>query len=364
MKQLLNKIFLRRLAYKKTFFVLIAGLASCNPQQRFYTVSDFKQVPKIDAHFHYLTKDPAYILFARSLHFKLVTPIWEGDEVPIDVQFDMASSIRKGFSSDYAFCAAFPTDSINFPGFAEKTIHYISESIKAGAAGIKIWKNIGMVIKYPDGKYIMIDDPVFEPVFRFLEEENIPVVAHLGEPRDCWLPFDEMTDKGDLSYYQNHPQYYMYLHPEVPCYEEQIKARDKVLEKYPRLDFTGAHLGSLEWSTDELTKRLDAYPNFKADLAARMGHLKNQSVVNREKVRNFLIKYQDRIVYGTDNEVHDFQGVNTELTCEHLRQGWESDWLYLATDSTVNQVKGLRLPKKVIDKIYFKNALRYFKASF
>ena len=207
----------------------------------------------------------------------------------------------------------------------------------------------------------MADDPVFEPVFQFLEKEQIPVIAHLGEPKNCWLPLAEMTDKGDSSYYQNNPQYHMFLHPEVPSYDEQIEARDNLLKKYPGIDFTGAHLGSLEWRTDELAKRFDAYPNFRVDMAGRVGHLKNQSRIDYKKVRDFMIKYQDRIEYGSDYEVHDRPELRPEEICKEIKQGWFNDWLYLATDSIVNNTKGLHLPKKVIDKIYFENSQRYFQ---
>jgi len=50
----------------------------------------------------------------------------------------------------------------------------------------------------------------------------------------------------------------MYLHPEMPSYEDQLKARDGLLERHPKLQFTGAHLASLEWSVDELAAFLEA----------------------------------------------------------------------------------------------------------
>lgn len=53
---------------------------------------------------------------------------------------------------------------------------------------------------------------------------------------------------------------------------DQINARDHMLEKHPALKFIGAHLGSLEWSLEELSKRLDRFPNMALDLA-RMNKL-------------------------------------------------------------------------------------------
>jgi predicted TIM-barrel fold metal-dependent hydrolase len=51
---------------------------------------------------------------------------------------------------------------------------------------------------------------------------------------------------------------------------------------------------------DELAKRLDKYPNIAVDTASRISHLQHQAKTNWQKIYDFCIKYQDRIVYGTD----------------------------------------------------------------
>ena len=75
------------------------------------------------------------------------------------------------------------------------------------------------------GKLVMIDDPRFDPVITFIAEHNIPVIGHLGEPKNCWLPLEKMTIKGDQSYFGENPGYYMYLHRGFPSYEPD-RARD------------------------------------------------------------------------------------------------------------------------------------------
>ena len=338
---------------------LIAVLISCNSPVKYYSVSDFGNVPKIDAHFHYLTMDDKYLEIASDLKFRLISINWDG-EYSIDEQMKITSSIVRAHPREFAFFGTFSVDSFGKPDFVEKTIARINECMKAGAAGIKIWKNIGMVLKDRNGRYVMIDDPAFDPIFAYLEKNKIPVMGHLGEPKDCWLPENEMIDPGARGYFKENPQYYMYLHPEAPSYDEQINSRDNVLKKYPKLDFIGAHMASIEWSVDELADRLDNYPNLKVDMAARMYPIQYQSSIDREKVRNFMIRYQDRILYATDFEVHDQPGRNSDEIMANLYKGWLSQWIYLATDSTI-EVKGLKLPRDVIDKIYFKNAEKYFR---
>jgi len=348
--------------------LLISGLltiASCKPKSAYYSVADFGKAPKIDVHFYYNTTDIRYLKYADSLNFRLVSPNVD-TEMSIDSQLYITSSIKKQFPEKFAFLGTFSVDSFGKAGFAENTIVRIAKCMQAGASGIKIWKNIGMVLKDSNGHYVMVDNPAFDPIFNYMEANNIPVTAHLGEPRDCWLPENQMTVDNDKRYYTRHPQYYMYLQPESPSYEDQINARDNLLKKHPKLILTGAHLASLEWNVDELAKHFDQYPNLYADLAARIGHLQYQSLSDRERVRNFLIKYQDRILYATDASVNVRDTDYSRIT-SGLRARWRDHWAYLATDSSVvvhdlgnKEVKGLQLPCEVIDKIYCKNAAHFF----
>ena len=225
-----------------------------------------------------------------------------------------------------------------------------------------------MDIKDKDGTFVMADNPIFAPVFSYLEKNNITVLGHLGEPKNCWLPLDKMTLDNDKRYFKENPNYHMYLHPEAPSYEDQINVRDRILKKYPNLNFVGAHLGSMEWNVDEIAEHLDRFPSFNVDFAARIGHLQYQSISDREKVRDFMIKYQDRILYGTDLEL-DKRETDYQVVKLHLHKTWIDQWLFLATDSVIavddlggKEVKGLKLPADVIDKIYSKNAMKiYFK---
>jgi len=56
-----------------------------------------------------------------------------------------------------------------------------------GAIGVKIWKNIGMTNKDSANQFIMIDNPRFDPIIKFIEEKNKTIVGHLGEPKNCYL---------------------------------------------------------------------------------------------------------------------------------------------------------------------------------
>ena len=361
-----------RLNGKSLLGILILGVSyiltvtSCQKATDYYTASDFERVPKTDVHLHINSLNSVYMEFASRYNFRVVSPNVDS-RISIDEQLNTASTIQKQFPEKFAFFGTFSVDSFGTADFVENTIARIDQCMKAGASGIKIWKNIGMVLKDKQGRYVMVDDPAFDPIFRYLEENKIPVMGHLGEPRNCWLPLAEMTDTSNYRYYKANPQYHMYLHPEAPSYEDQINARDILLQKHPGLIFIGAHLASLEWNVDEVAKRLDKFPDMNIDLSARMAHVQLQSINDRERVRNFMIKYQDRILYGTDITINSNEANPDEKT-QMLLDRWRSNWIYLATDSTQQiknlpaGVKGLQLPEKVIDKIFNSNANRFFRS--
>jgi predicted TIM-barrel fold metal-dependent hydrolase len=339
-----------------------------NDPSKYYTIADFEKVTKIDAHFHYNTTDTRYLDYAESINLWFVSPNVDAGR-SLDEQFDIARAVKEKYGDNFIFLGTFPVDNFGDPDFSDLIIQRIRESMDSGASGIKIWKNIGMVLKDSGGNFVMIDDPAFEPVFDYLQENSIPLIGHLGEPLNCWLPVEEMTLGNDRRYFSNNPQYHMYLHPDAPSYEDQINARDRVLERYPRLIFCGAHLASLEWSVAELASRFETFPNLSVDISARIGHLQHQSMTDHNKVRDFLIKYQDRIMYGSDASVSE-RNTDYTSTTENLRQMWLDHWIYLATDSTItvsdldnNEVKGLQLPSGVIDKIFYKNAVEFFASS-
>lgn len=350
--------------------VLITGIACTSPKgakEDFLAEADFAAMKKIDIHCHVNTTRPAFMEQAIADNFWILTINTDAPiGVTIEEQRDLAVFQREAFPGRLAYLTSFPLNGWDEPDWQEKTLAYLDESFKMEAIGVKIWKNIGMVDKDRDGNFIMIDNPKFDAVFTYLEERGIPVCGHLGEPRNCWLPLDEMTVNNDRIYFEEHPEYHMYLHPEFPSYEEQIAARDRMLEKHPNLKFMGAHLSSLEWSIDELAAHFDRFSNATADLAERICHIQVQAQADWDKVRDFFIKYQDRIIYGTDRGDYEGADVNPEKLKEKVREEWRSDWKFLTTDETISSwkvngdFKGLKLPKEVVEKIYYKNAEKMF----
>jgi len=331
-----------------------------------YSMEDFKRVRKIDTHAHINTQGKTMINEARENNFRLM--VMAVDVVPEYPPMEEQLRVRiKHFQEDpgvFTFSTAFTLEDWDKPDWSEKVIVQLKSDFNNGALGVKVWKNIGMDARDENGNLIMLDDPKFDPVFRFIKEQNKVLLSHAGEPKNCWLPLDKMTVKNDYNYFSQHPEYHMYLHPELPSYEEQMKARDNMLEKNRDITFIGTHLASLEWSVAEIEKFLDKFPNASVDLAERLSHLQNQSLTEYEKVRNFFIKYQDRILYGTDFQ--QLEDSNPEELKRIMNERWLLDWKYLNAEEEMtvpeldSPIKALHLEKGVIDKIYHLNAERIF----
>ena len=337
--------------------------ASCS---NYYSIEDFPSVEKTDAHFHIYTAEGVSLEQAKKDNFKLFSVnVYHGNCEDVFVKTQNTKLLHSKSPNIFNYASTFCLDGWDEPAWVENTISWIDQTIADGAVAVKVWKNIGMEYRDKNGVLIMIDDPQFDPIFKHLAEIGIPLVAHMGEPKNCWLPFNEMTTKNDSSYFAEHPEYHMYKHPDFPSYEEQMAARDRMLEKNPDLTFIGCHLASLEWSVDELADFLDHFPNASVDMAARMGQLFYQTWEDREKVREFLIKYQDRILYGTD--LIDNGKSDKESFHKRMHEEWLRDWEYLVTDNKMTsnlidgEFRGLQLPKEVIDNIYSKNFKKWYK---
>ncbi|WP_343630798.1 amidohydrolase family protein [Roseateles sp.] len=330
-----------------------------------YTMADFDKVTKIDAHVHLHNADPAFIDAARKLRFKVLTiNVDYPDFPPLDDQQRAAVALRKAAPADVAWAVSFASETSDQPGWLAATEQRIDAGMKAGAVGVKVWKNIGMSLRKPDGQLVMIDDARFTPLFSWIEQRGIPLLGHQGEPHNCWLPLDKMTVNNDREYFAHHPQYHMALHPEMPSWEDQMAARDRMVAAHPKLKFIGMHMASLERNVDELAAFLDRFPLAKVDLAARIGQLQYQSQQDREKVRRFMIKYQDRLMYGTDVSQPPQQS-GAELLRE-VEPVWRMHWRYFNTEESFKvddldqPVQGLGLPRAVVDKLYYLNAERSF----
>ncbi|KPL16294.1 MAG: hypothetical protein AMS23_03370 [Bacteroides sp. SM1_62] len=334
---------------------------SCNGNQ----ADLYDKITKVDAHVHIRTEDPAIMELAKAEGFKFLTiNTRSSSQEHIDNQMRFAKAVKQNYPDRISYITTFSMENFEDPSWGEEVIRTLQRDFNEGAIGLKVWKDIGMTFRDSLGNFIFIDDPMFEPIFDFVASQGKTVIAHIGEPRNCWLPVDSMTVSNDKNYFSEHPEYHMYLHPDYPSHEKLVESRDNLLAMHPDLRLVGAHLGSLEWDVDELAARLDRFPNFAVDMAARVCHFQVQ---DREKVRDFIIKYQDRLLYATDLVI---SGDNFEQQVAWIEKEWRADWKYFSTNEAMESpnvdgvFNGLGLDTKILRKIYHDNALKWYPGLF
>ena len=328
-----------------------------------YSMEDFARVRKFDAHVHANTTDRAFLEQAQADGFELMSINVDYPDFPaLADQHAAALALASLDPARFHWATTFSMQGYGTPGWAGRVQAGLDTAVGEGARAVKVWKNIGMVERDGAGRLVMLDDAALAPVAEHIRGLGVPLIAHQGEPHNCWLPLEQMTTDNDREYFGKHPQYHMYLHPEMPGYEDLMAARDRFVAAHPRLSFVGAHMASLEYDVDRLAAFLDRFPQATVDLAARMSQVQYQSVRDRETVRNFFIRYQDRPLYGTDLTFDP--GADPLEFRREAHAVWSADWRYLATgesqrvDMIGADVAGLALPRAVIDKIYYANAVR------
>ncbi|HTF67288.1 MAG TPA: amidohydrolase family protein [Edaphobacter sp.] len=322
-------------------------------------LAQFAALNPIDTHTHLYQSAPAFMAMLKRLNLHVIdilvthTP----DQKELDTEKSQAIQFVR-FSEGHAIlCTTFNPFPYAQPGFSRKVIAENNQDFDHGTIAVKIWKNIGEQVKNAKGDYVMPDDPVFEPIYQDIAAHNKTLIAHVADPNTIWEAPNQAA--ADYSYYTEHPEWYMYNRPKAPSKEAILVARDHVLEKNPKLRVVGAHLGSMEADFAQLSGHLDQYPNFAVDIAARMPYIVRQP---RADIINFINKYQDRLIYATDNGLA--VNANAAEVAQRLEKSYAFDWRFFATNDTLeyrgHTVQGLALPLPILQKLYHQNAVKWF----
>ena len=240
---------------------------------------------------------------------------------------------------------------IDDPNFSQEMVAQLDDAVGRGARGLKVLKDFGLGVKDKTGKLITVDDPRMDPVWEECGRLGIPVSIHVTDPEAFFHPIDntneryeELTDHPDWSFYG----------PQFPSKVSILEARDRVIARHPRTTFVALHLANWPENLDYVSGELEKYPNMMVEFGARQAELGRQP----RRARDFFIKYQDRIMFGTDN------GMAEEMYRNHFRWLETGDeyfdyWGYPGQGRW--KIYGMELPDPVLEKIYHLNAERLFR---
>ncbi len=232
------------------------------------------------------------------------------------------------------------------PGYGERAAARLEADIKAGAVGLKIFKNFGLHLKRKTGARVPTDDPEFDPVWAACGRLGVPVLIHTGEPQSFFDPVDPHNER--WRELQLRPQ--NRLPPDrFPTFDALMAERDWLFARHPKTTFIVAHFG---WHANDLARlgrMLDTLPNTVVETGAILYDLGRQP----RAAAAFFEKYQDRILFGKDRyEASEypyfFRVFETRDEYFDYYRDYHAFW----------KLYGLGLSDDLLRKLYYGNAQR------
>lgn len=211
-----------------------------------------------------------------------------------------------------------------------------------GFDGIKMIEGKPMIRR---GVKAPLDSEVYDGYYSYLQETGTCVLFHVADPRYFWDGSKISQAAIDRGWFYGDGNYF-----EKDFYHSEI---ENILKKFPKLNMILAHFYFHSENIKRAEEILDTWPNVSFDLTPG-GIMYIEFTEDPEKWRDFFIKYQDRIIFGTDN--NDL-AVNCSDKIKSIRLFLETDKEFPAFG--VDRIQGISLPKEVIEKIYSKNFMRY-----
>ncbi len=258
---------------------------------------------------------------------------------------EMTQSIGKNYANRFAVFANVDFDNVGKPGWGEKAASQLELDVKAGAKGLKIFKNLGLNSKDSDGKRLAIDDPRLDPVWKKCAELGIPVLIHAADPKSFWDPMDGDNERWlELKTHSRRKR----TDTDPAPWQQIIDEQHRMFKKHPNTKFINAHMGWYANNLSKLGQFMDDMPNMSVEIGAIIAELGRQP----RTAKAFFIKYQDRILFGKDSWVPQefptyFRVLETDDEYFPYYKKYHAFWA----------MYGLDLPDEVLKKVYYKNAL-------
>jgi predicted TIM-barrel fold metal-dependent hydrolase len=246
--------------------------------------------------------------------------------------------------------------------FGESESRRLRDGATAGAAGLKVWKVLGLRARDGNRRLVPVEDPRLDPLWATAGELGLPVTIHIADPVAFFEPLDESNERWeelranpDWHFWPTRPS----RRPDLdgfPPFDELIDGLEEVVVRHPGTTFIGAHVGCAAEDLRRVSTILERCPNFHVDMAARLGELGRQPYT----ARAFFVRWADRILFGTDTPP------DPRWYALHYRflETFDESFDYGLQDPPSQgrwQIHGLGLPGEVLDRVYSGNARRLIR---
>ncbi len=237
---------------------------------------------------------------------------------------------------------------INEPNFGRDAAAQLERDVReGGAAGLKIFKNLGMDTYWADGSRVRTDDPRLAPIWEKAGDLGIPVLIHTAEPAAFFEPLDEHNER----YLE------LWMFPgrarpadKYPPFDSLMAEQHRMFKRHAQTKFISAHLSWLGQDLGRLGRALDSIPNMYVEVAAALYEIGRQPRAGRE----FFERYQDRILMGKDT----FGGPEEFAVYFRIFETNDEYFPWYRKRHAFWGMYGLGLSDEVLRKVYCGNAER------
>src|SRR5688572_7577128 len=363
-KQYPNHLLLQRSAYESAWRVLTgASLVLTDYEPRPTLIVNNRHVtkaryPALDMHFHLGSMeniDADELVAAMDAHGIAKIVNLDGGAGELE---KYTRDFKDKYPDRFVMFMRPNLRAIDGPNGAEDLAASLATAVRSGVRGLKITKELGLTLRDASKQLVPIDDPRLDALWAKAGQLHLPVLMHVTDPTPFFTPTDRFNERYEEL--REFPDWSFYG-PGFPSKESLLRQREHVLKKHPGTIFIGAHFGDNAENLGYVGHLLDTYPNYYVDFASRLPELGRQPFTTRD----FFIKYQDRIVFGTDggyalNEgdwsFEKFFGTHFEFL--ETRNEYFIYPLGGISKQGRWRIYGLDLPDEVLRKIYYANASR------
>jgi len=317
--------------------------------------------PVIDFHVHAGNTTPELIKLMDQIGMGAEVNLNGGTGAGIDGALKASAPYRDRVADFVTWAPTVGGISINDPRYSAAWAAELERAFKAGAMGLKVSKALGLEARFADGTFIQSDDPRLDAGWEMCAKYNKPVMIHTSDSIGRFYPISPANERYEAGLWRTDTAANYYKNGS-PSKEVVEKARENMHAKHPKTIFVNAHMAMLYYDPPKVAALLDKYPNAMVETSATLQDLGRAPRFWRE----FIIKYQDRILFGTDGG--PTRDVDT-FWIPHFRffETFDEYFEHPAQIRTPGgspghgrwNISGIGLPDEVLRKVYYLNALKY-----
>ncbi|MEJ2162335.1 MAG: amidohydrolase family protein, partial [Robiginitalea sp.] len=205
--------------------------------------------PVVDVHSHHFnmpSQDLSVLVHAMdSLNIAVLVNLSGGSAAHLK---GAIANVREHYPNRFLVFTNVDFDGVGDPQWGVRAAAQLEEDVRSGAAGLKIYKSLGLRYRDSEGKRIAVDDPRLDPIWEKCAEMGIPVLIHSADPKSFWDPMDSENERWlEL---KTRPRRKRSDTDPAP-WQQIIEEQHRMFRKHPKTNFINAHMG---WYANDLGK--------------------------------------------------------------------------------------------------------------